>query len=266
MKEKKKKTFDLVSSNEEVNSVLNNMKSNSKVYLKLITGLQLLGNFEGKTEIDFYDKIDDDKEKKIRLWCTDSEDNLFVFYGYSSDRTDLLKITKETNEETLEYDLTLAKKFTLNSNNINFTRSNQIYGFKFGRLITDSNNFYSLFLRDDIGYQIQGNLNTNIVKELLSELNKLENLPKLTDYINIFERILSVKAQSGDKLAQFYVDYQEQKSLEEEQQKSNTEILEKLKNEIVSLTTQRDKLDEKIRQLTEQVHKLEGGNISNGRK
>ena len=39
MKEKKKKTFDLVSSNEEVNSVLNNMKSNSKVYLKLITGL-----------------------------------------------------------------------------------------------------------------------------------------------------------------------------------------------------------------------------------
>lgn len=78
--------------------------------------------------------------------------------------------------------------------------------------------------------------------------------------------ILKVKAQSGDKLAQFYVDYQEQKSLEEGQQKSNTEILEKLKNEIVSLTTQRDKLDEKICQLTEKVQKLEGGNISNGRK
>ena len=28
---------------------------------------------------------------------------------------------------------------------------------------------------------------------LLNELNKLENLPKLTDYLNIFERILSVK-------------------------------------------------------------------------
>ncbi len=84
-------------------------------------------------------------------------------------------------------------------------------------------------------------------------------------YISMME-ILKVIAQSGDKLAQFYVDYQEQKSLEEGQQKSNTEILEKLKNEIVSLTTQRDKLDEKIRQLTEQVQKLEGGNISNGRK
>ena len=184
MKEKKKKTFNLASSNEEVNSVLNNMKSNSKVYLKLITGLQLLGNFEWKTEIDFYDKIDDDKEKKIRLWCTDSDDNLFVFYGYSSDRTDLLKITKETNEETLEYDLTLAKKFALNSNNINFTRSNQIYGFKFGRLITDSNNFYSLFLKNDIGYQIEGNFNENLSEELLTVLNKFDKT-----HLNLHNRL-----------------------------------------------------------------------------
>lgn len=87
------------------------------------------------------------------------------------------------------------------------------------------------------------------------------------EYYNVsMMEILKVKAQSGDKLAQFYVNYQEQKSLEEGQQKSNAEILEKLKNEIVSLTIQRDKLDEKIRQLTEQVQKLEGGNISNGRK
>lgn len=193
MKEKKKKTFGLFSSNEEVNGILNSIKSNSKVYLKLITGLQLLGNFEGKTEIDFYDKTDSDEEKKVRLWCTDSNDDIFVFYGYSSDRTDLLKITKETNEETLEYDLALAKKFILDSDNVNFTRTKQIYGFKFGRLITDSNSFYSLFLRDDIGYQIQGDLNANIVRELLGELNKLENLPKLTDYLNIFERILTAK-------------------------------------------------------------------------
>lgn len=193
MKEKKKKTFGLFSNNDEVNSILNSIKSNSKVYLKLITGLQLLGNFEGKTEIDFYDKTDNDEEKKVRLWCTDSNDDIFVFYGYSSDRTDLLKITKETNEETLKYDLALAKKFILDSDNINFTRTKQIYGFKFGRLITDSNNFYSLFLSDDIGYQIQGDLNVNMVKELLSELNKLENIPKLADYLNIFERILIVK-------------------------------------------------------------------------
>mgnify|MGYP000145195569 CR=1 FL=1 len=87
------------------------------------------------------------------------------------------------------------------------------------------------------------------------------------EYYNVsMMEILKVKAQSGDKLAKFYVNYQEQKSLEEGQQKSNAEILEKLKNEIVSLTIQRDKLDEKIRQLTEQVQKLEGGNISNGRK
>ena len=111
----------MFSSNDEASNVLNNLKSSSKIYLKLITRLQLLGNFEGKTEIDFYDIIDEDQEKKIRFWFNDSNDSLFVFYGFSSDRTDLLKIIKETNNETLEYDLSLAKKFTLNSNNINFT-------------------------------------------------------------------------------------------------------------------------------------------------
>ena len=36
-------------------------------------------------------------------------------------------------------------------------------------------------------------MNTNIVKELLSELNKLENLSMFTDYLNFFEKTLSVK-------------------------------------------------------------------------
>lgn len=58
-----------------------------------------------------------------------------------------------------------------------------------------------MFLRDDIGYQIQGDLNTNIVKELLSELNKFETLPKLTDCLNIFERILTVKDIHFSKLS-----------------------------------------------------------------
>lgn len=87
------------------------------------------------------------------------------------------------------------------------------------------------------------------------------------EYYNVsMMEILKVKAQSGDKLAKFYVDYHSKKSLEEEQKKSDFEILEKLKNEIVLLTTQRDKLDKKIRELTEQVQKIKGGNISNGRK
>lgn len=83
--------------------------------------------------------------------------------------------------------------------------------------------------------------------------------------VSIIE-ILKAITQSGDKLAQFYVEYHEKKELEERQQVISTETLEKLKSEIVLLTTQRDELDERIRQLTEQVHMLEGGSIINGRK
>lgn len=82
--------------------------------------------------------------------------------------------------------------------------------------------------------------------------------------VSIIE-ILKALAQSGDKLAQFYVDYYEKQILEEKPQTSS-ETLEKLKNEIVLLTTKRDELDEKIYQLKEQVQTLEGGNIVNGRK
>lgn len=83
--------------------------------------------------------------------------------------------------------------------------------------------------------------------------------------VSIME-ILKAIAQSGDKLAQFYVDYKDKIELEERQQQTSSETLEKLKSEIVLLTTQREELDKKIRQLTEQVQILEGGGIVNGRK
>ena len=82
--------------------------------------------------------------------------------------------------------------------------------------------------------------------------------------VSIIE-ILKRLAISGDKLAQFYVEYHEKQELEEKQQTSS-ETLEKLKSEIVFLTTQRDELDKRICQLMEQVQTLEGGNIVNGRK
>lgn len=88
--------------------------------------------------------------------------------------------------------------------------------------------------------------------------------------ISIME-IIKVLAQSGDKLAQFYVDYkenvdcQEKIEFEESQKQSSSETLETLKSTIILLTAQRDELDKKINQLTEQVNTLEGGNIVNGK-
>jgi len=89
---------------------------------------------------------------------------------------------------------------------------------------------------------------------------------KQDSYIVTMMEIIKSLAQSGNKLAQFYVDYKEQKELEEKQQEEPSVTLEKMKSELVLLTAQRDKLDEMINLLTKQVKILEGGNEFHGRK
>lgn len=185
------KLFIMFSKNENVHNILYNMQLNQKLYLRLVESLQVLGRFDDKIEVDFYDRVEGNKGTKIRLWCTDSEGNLFIFYGISCDRKDWLKIIKETNEEELEYDISLAKKYSLNLENINFTRTKQIYDFKFGRLVTDEKTFYSLFLGSDIIYQILGNFNGNVIKDLLNQLNELKNEPKFMDFLNVFNNVLT---------------------------------------------------------------------------
>lgn len=191
MKEKKrKKIFDLKSNDEKIQEVLFNMKQNLKLYSKLITALQLLGTFDGKAEVELYDVVDNENESSIRLWCSDNLGNLFIFYGMSTNRNNLLKIVKETNEQEYEYDISLSKKFPLNEDNIDFTRYGNINDVKFGRLITNEKDFYSLFMGNDLGYQIQGDFNILLTSSLITRINKLPSIPTLPDYIKIFEDVL----------------------------------------------------------------------------
>lgn len=191
MKEKKrKKIFDLKSNDEKIQEILFNMKQNLKLYSKLITALQLLGTFDGKTEVELYDMVDNENESSIRLWCSDNLGNLFIFYGMSTNRNNLLKIVKETNEQEYEYDISLSKKFPLNEDNIDFTRYGNINDVKFGRLITNEKDFYSLFMGNDLGYQIQGDFNVSLTSSLITRINKLPSIPTLPDYIKIFEEVL----------------------------------------------------------------------------
>ncbi len=186
----RKKIFDLKTNNEEIKQILSNMKLNSKVYSKLITALQLLGTFDGKTEVELYDVVDNENESSIRLWCSDNLGNLFIFYGMSTNRNNLLKIVKETNEQEYEYDISLSKKFPLNEYNIDFTRYGNINDVKFGRLITNEQDFYSIFMDNDLGYQIQGDFNVSLTSSLITEINKLPSIPTLPDYIKIFEEVM----------------------------------------------------------------------------
>lgn len=166
------------------------MKSNSKVYSKLITALQLLGVFDGKVDVELYDVVDNENESSIRLWCSDNLGSLFIFYAMSTNRNNLLKIVKEANEQEYEYDLSLSKKFSLNEDNIDFTRYGNINDVKFGRLITNEKDFYSIFMSNDFGYQIQGDFDVSLTPSLITRINKLSSIPTLFDYMKIFEELL----------------------------------------------------------------------------
>ena len=138
----KKKNFDLKTKNEEIKQILSSMKSNSKAYSKLKTALELLGSFEDKVDVELYDVVENKNESSIRLWCSVNLGNLFIFYALSTNRNNLLKIIKETNEQEYEYNLSLSKKISLNEDNIDFTRYGNINDVKFGRLITNGKDFY----------------------------------------------------------------------------------------------------------------------------
>lgn len=194
---KRKNIFDLYSNDEKINILLSNLKLNNKIYSKLLESLQLIGKFNKKIEVEFYESNEDDENTKINLFCFDSDDNIYFLCVKSSEKKDLLKITKETDLHTYHYDISLSKDFELNLDNIEFTLTGKVFDFKFGRLITDNSSFYSLFLGNNIGYQIKGDFNipknNNVVNELLVCLNKFTEIPKLLDFVGILEDILKKK-------------------------------------------------------------------------
>lgn len=193
-KKKRKKIFELYAKNETIVNVLEEFKNNQKSYLRMLGLLQLLGNFDGKTEVDFYEENNKDDKKNIKIWLSDLEGNIFILTPYSSSRAELTIVEKLTNDNHFKYDLALAKKFSLTSDNVELTQTEFVSNFKFGRLITDNKSFYNLFLSDNVCYQIQINSSSNDgnidSKELLIELNKLENIPKFMEYIEIFDSLL----------------------------------------------------------------------------
>lgn len=193
-KKKVKKFLKLYTNNKTIVNVLEEFKNNQKYYLKMLNFLQLLGNFDGKVETDFYEENDKDGKKNIKIWFSDLEGNIFILTPYSISRAELTIVEKITNDNHFKYDLALAKKFNLTSDNVELTQTEFVLNFKFGRLITDNKSFYNLFLSDNVCYQIQikgsGNDDNIDAKELLIELNKLESIPKFIEYIEIFDSLI----------------------------------------------------------------------------
>lgn len=189
MKKNIENKLDLFSNDSNTSKLIEQMKLNKKNYERLTTALSLLGNFDNQVEIELYDVLEKDDEKKERIWCSDKDENIFIFYASSTDKKNLLKIKKDTNDKTLDYDISLAKKFKLNKDNIEYTRSGNIINFKYGRFITDNKELYSIFMSENLGYQIIGDFDIDISELLISKLNKLDHSPMLIDIVKIIEEI-----------------------------------------------------------------------------
>lgn len=192
-KKQAKKTFELYTNNETIINALNDFKNNQKIYLRILEFLQLVGNFEGKTEIELYEIHNTDDKKEIKIWLSDLDGNIFILTACATSKADISKIEKLTNDNHLIYDLSLAKKFKLTSDNVRLTQTGIKYDFKFGRLITDNKSFYNLFLGNNTCYQLSIEFVEQpiSIEKILYKLNQLKKSPKFIDYTQIFDSLIT---------------------------------------------------------------------------
>lgn len=197
-----KNMLNLYSDDEKVNEILEKLKLQHKIYTKILKTLQLIGDFNSKINIELYEKKQNDVYEYVKACFSDINDNIFIICLYSTNSSDLSKIEKITNNQHLKYDIALAKKYILSEQNINLIQTDEVYNFKFGRLITNKRSFFSLFLGDDICYQISINFGEQVKSknilpdEILSKLNKMEKRPILLEFVGIINELLSKKNSS----------------------------------------------------------------------
>lgn len=151
-----------------------------------------MGNFSKKVEIDIYAKESSEEKEYIKIYCYDLEGNIFILCPLSTNKQDTTKIEKITNDSTCTYDLMLLKNFPLTKDNIEYSKTAKIYDFKFGRLITDEKRFYSLFMRDNLGYQIEIKFENKTIsaKEIINVLNKLDKIPNIMEFAELFYQLI----------------------------------------------------------------------------
>ena len=141
---KKNQRVNLYSVDNDINKIINSL-ANKKMFNRLLDVLENIGTFDRKVEI-FKDESNLDDEK-IKVWCFDQNNNIFVFCLFSDAKQDFFKISEERDDGvSVYYDFSLSKNYPLSSNNISFIKCEHIYNFKHGRLITTSENDYNLFI------------------------------------------------------------------------------------------------------------------------
>ena len=154
MGERGNKKNDFIASDNGINKVLDKYKQNSKVYSRILDALQILGSFNDKIIIDLYEIKEENNDYTIKVWCCDENSNIFILTLFSTLKNNMLVLDRITDDKEEKYDLSLLKKYALTKDNIALARTSKVYNHKYGRLITDDESFYSLFLSNNQCYQI----------------------------------------------------------------------------------------------------------------
>lgn len=179
--------------NVEVKKIL---KNNKKVN-RILESITVLGEFNKKIPTFVYEIYDNDDYKFIKLYCEDLNENIFVFYVFSSQINDMGCFEMISNISNEKYDVKLAKKYEITNDNICLLKSGIKYDFRYGRLMTNekscNNIFYTFFLPNDISVQLNIlylNDDSLQINSILSSLNKLCSVPNLFQISSIFSDML----------------------------------------------------------------------------
>lgn len=174
------KDIRLVSKSYSIIDDLENFASRKKLFNNFKSFLVVDGNFADEVGIEQLDLSKD----YSRCFVEDLDKVSYVFYLYNTDSSQYGIIEKDGG---LLYDLKLLKNSNLNYDNVDICRTGNVSNFKFGRFITDNKTFISVFLANDVCYQLLFNSDELLdTKPILDKLNKVDDLSfkKFTDIVD----------------------------------------------------------------------------------
>lgn len=184
------KKTKMYSNDIRVKNVLKEYKKKGKSYDRINSALSILGDFPKSIEVYLYKEMNNEEKQQIKLWCGDDENRIFIFCPLSTNKNDTTIIECYDNNSNYTYNIALLKKHEITNDNIELARFDKQYNFRHGRLITDEKTYYSVFISNDIAYQIQLD-NQNIAvptDKVLKKLNKSDTM-SFTVFNEIFEQL-----------------------------------------------------------------------------
>ena len=163
------------------------IRSNTKLYNKLVDAFKILGNFNKECDAEIFNT--DKRLGKVDIAITDGDGSIFIITTRSNNKNDL-NIIRKVGDEDILYDLSLSKKEAITRDNIDLCRTGSVINTRHGRFITDKKTFFSLFL-GDVCYQVIASFDKEInVKPFIEDINSYNEKPSVKDFLNIFDRKL----------------------------------------------------------------------------